>query len=117
MADIKEIVEDENKIDTVIADDIDFKGTLTFKNSLKIKGNFIGKIITEGQLIIGREASVSADVQAGVISISGDINGKLKASQRIEMFQKSRVNADIVTPDILMESGSIFNGICIMDKD
>ena len=32
MSDIKEIVEDENKIDTVIADDIDFRGTLKFKN-------------------------------------------------------------------------------------
>ena len=36
MAEIKEIVEDENKIDTVIAEDIEFRGTLKFKSSLKI---------------------------------------------------------------------------------
>ena len=46
----KVVLEDENKIDTVIADDIDFRGKLIFKNSLKIKGYIEGKIETEGKL-------------------------------------------------------------------
>jgi hypothetical protein len=51
---IREIVEDENKISTVIADDIEFRGRLVFKNSLKIKGFFEGKIETKGHLMIGQ---------------------------------------------------------------
>ena len=35
MTENNEIVEDENKIDTVIADDIEFRGKVIFKNSLK----------------------------------------------------------------------------------
>jgi len=116
MADIKEIVEDENKIDTVIADDITFRGTLRFKNSLKIKGLFEGKIETEGSLIIGREATVSADIEANEVSVSGSLNGKIRAKQKIELFKKSRINADIVTPDLHIEPGSIFNGTCIMEE-
>ena len=34
MPDTKEIVEDENKIDTVIADDIEFRGKITFSKIL-----------------------------------------------------------------------------------
>lgn len=114
MADIKETVEDENRINTVLADDIEFTGTLKFKNSLKIKGNIKGKIETTGQLIIGREATVSAEVTAGVVSINGTLNGKINAATKVEIFKKSKTSGDMITPDLYIEPGSIFNGTCIM---
>lgn len=117
MSDVKEVVEDENKIDTVIADDIDFRGTLKFKNSLKIKGKFEGKIISDGQLIIGRESVTSADINASLVSISGTVTGKIKASKKIELFKKSRISADMVAPEIIMEGGAVFNGTCIMETE
>jgi cytoskeletal protein CcmA (bactofilin family) len=116
MAEPKEFVEDENKIDTVIADDISFKGILKFKNTLKIKGACEGKIETEGQLIIGREAKVSADVRAGEVSNSGVFNGKIKAAKKIELLKKSKTSADLVTPELTIETGSVFNGTCIMEE-
>jgi len=117
MPEAKESVEDENKIDTVIADDIEFKGSLKFKNSLKIKGKFEGKIISNGHLIIGRESVTSADIDASVVSVSGQVNGKIKAAKKIEFYKKSAINADLISPEINMESGSKFNGTCIMDSE
>jgi cytoskeletal protein CcmA (bactofilin family) len=116
MPEVKEIVEDENKIDTVIADDISFKGKLKFKNSLKIKGTLEGSIESDGHLIIGREAKVTAAVTARVVTNSGYFSGKIKALQRIELDKKSHTSGDLVTPDIIIESGSLFNGICVMEK-
>jgi cytoskeletal protein CcmA (bactofilin family) len=117
MADIKEVVEDENKIGTVIADDIEFKGKLNFKDSLKIRGSFEGKIESDGHLIIGQEAVVSADVKARVISVNGTISGKLKADERIELFSMSRTMGDLIAPDLYIERNSAFNGTCIMTDD
>lgn len=116
MADPKELVEDENKIDTVIADDISFRGSLKFKNSLKIKGAFEGKIETEGQLIVGREAKVSAEIRASEVTLSGIFNGKIKATKKIELLKKSKTNGDLIAPDVSIEPGSLFNGTCIMDE-
>ncbi len=116
MAELKEKIEDENKIDTVIAEDIHFKGTLNFKTSLKMKGKFEGKVDTDGQLIIGREATVSADIKANIVSTSGTVNGKITANSKIEFFKNSKFNGDIVTPDLQIENGSKFNGTCIMGK-
>ena len=116
MPESNEKIEDENKIDTVIADDIEFKGTLKFKNSLKIKGKFQGKIETDDHLIIGREAEISADIKARIVSVSGITNGKINASGKIELFKKSRFSGDIVTPELLMENGSTFNGTCLMPE-
>ena len=116
MADLKNMIEDENKIDTIISNDINFKGKLKFKHSLKIKGTFEGKIETDGYLIIGREATVSADIKARVVSVSGIVNGKIKASQRINLHKNSKTNGDLIAPDLMMEQGSLFNGTCLMSE-
>ncbi|MCL2025237.1 MAG: polymer-forming cytoskeletal protein [Leptospirales bacterium] len=112
----KEIIEDENKIETVIADDILFKGTIKFRNSLKIKGRMEGRIETDGHLIIGQEAVVSADINGRVVTVNGEVNGKIKASQKVELMKKSITRGDIITPDISIENGSIFNGTCLMEE-
>ena len=117
MPENREIIEDENRIGTVIADDIEFKGKLVFKDSLKVKGSVEGTIVSDGHLIVGIEASVSADVTAGVISVNGTVNGKLNASKHIDLYQKSRTSADIVTPDLYIEKGSVFNGTCVMKNE
>ena len=114
MADIKEIVEDENKIGTVINSDIRFNGTLKFKDSLKLKGDFKGKIETDGHLIIGEEAKVSADIRASIVSVNGTLNGKINSSKSIELYANSITRADLVSPDLSVETGAVFNGTCIM---
>lgn len=117
MTDIKEQVEDENKIDTVISDDIELKGKLVFKNSLKIKGSFEGKIESDGHLILGQEAEISADIISKKVSVFGSVKGKIKAGQRIELFHNSKTYGDLVTPDLAIEGGSLFNGTCVMSEE
>lgn len=118
MAELKEHVEDENKIGTVIGDDIEFRGKILFKKSLKIKGFFEGKIESDGHLLIGQDARVSADIKASVVSINGTVTGSIKADRRVELFNNSTTKADVVTPDLYIESGSVYNGVCIMpDND
>ncbi len=116
MAEIKEIVEDENKIDTVISEDMELKGRLVFKHSLKIKGNFEGKIESDGHLILGQESVVSADIKASLVSIYGKVNGKIRAGKRIELYKKSVTRGDLITPDLYVESGSHVDGTCVMSE-
>jgi cytoskeletal protein CcmA (bactofilin family) len=117
MAEQKEIIEDENKINTVIAPDINFKGTLKFKNSLKMKGGFHGKIDAEGHLIIGKDADITADITSKTVTIDGTVRGKIKATQKIELNKKSSTSGDIITQDLVIESGAAFNGSAIMVKE
>ncbi len=116
MTDNNEIVEDENKIDTVIADDIEFRGKVIFKNSLKIKGLFEGQIETDGHVIIGQEAKVSSQIKAGVVSVNGEVSGRIKANKCIELFNNSKINCDLITPSIYIEKGCLFNGTCLMKE-
>ncbi|MCX7881905.1 MAG: polymer-forming cytoskeletal protein [Brevinematales bacterium] len=105
---------DESMIDTVLADDIDFQGTMRFNKSLMIKGRFEGKIEATGHLIIGPKAVINADVKAGVVTNYGQINGNVEGLERVELLHNAKLTGDIKTPDLIIETGCMFNGNCTM---
>jgi cytoskeletal protein CcmA (bactofilin family) len=109
---IKDI--DEHEIDTILAEDIDFEGYLTFKKPLMIKGKFKGEIKSTSALYIGEKAYVEATTEAAVISSKGRHKGDIVGHSRIELYSTAQVDGDITTPDFVMESGCRFNGYCNM---
>lgn len=105
---------DEDDIDTVLADDIDFDGELSFQHRLLIKGIFRGGISADGDLYISEGASVDATVRAGTVSVKGRLNGDVHATRRLELFSSAALTGNIKTPDLIMQSGCTFNGTCKM---
>lgn len=105
---------DENELDTILAEDIDFSGVLEFKKPLMIKGKFKGEIKASGDLYIGDNANVEARVEAALVSSKGRIKGDIVAQSRVELLSGARVEGDITTPDLVIESGCEFNGLCKM---
>ena len=110
---ITEIIESE--IDTVLADDIDFTGVLKFSKSLMIKGKFDGQIEAEGHLFLGPNSYVKAQIKVNKLTSYGKIDGNVFAKERVELSKESQLNGDIVTPDLVIESGCKFNGKCSMN--
>ncbi len=110
MAEIHERQANESKLDTVLAGDIDFTGELSFKKELMIKGHYKGSINAEGDLYIGEEAEVEADIVANAVYVWGYVKGNIKASTRVELQGKAVVIGDIVTPKIVVGMGCRFDG-------
>ena len=106
---------DENDVDTILADDIIFTGNLSFDKSLMIKGRFNGDIKAKGDLYIETNAVVEARIEANTVALKGHVNGNIYAYERVELFASSSVDGDITAPDVIMESGCTFNGICKME--
>ena len=107
---------DENEIDTILAEDIDFEGVLSFEKPLMIKGRFRGEISASGDLYIGPEAVVEARIEAGLVSARGRIKGNITAHRRVELYATATVDGDIVAPNVEIEGGCRFNGQCRMDS-
>lgn len=114
MADFRIHEVDENEIDTVLAEDIDFTGDLSFSKPLMIKGTFHGTVNATGDLHVGNQAQVEATVDAKIVSLKGKITGNITADTRVELFATAIVDGDISSPEIVMESGCRFNGKCKM---
>jgi cytoskeletal protein CcmA (bactofilin family) len=107
----------ESRVTTVIADDLEIRGSIRFKSSLMIKGNFEGEIFSEGLLIIGATADVKATIKTNKLITYGSITGNVTAEENVVLKTNSRIMGDINTPNIIIENGSIFNGSCIMARE
>lgn len=106
----------EEGISTVLAPDIDFKGTLKFKTSLMIKGRLNGNIEAEGHLVIGPNARVEATIKAGKITNYGEIIGNVEAKELMQMKGGASQTGDLTAPDLIVDSGCSINGSVHMAK-
>ncbi len=107
-------LEEEKNIKTILSEDIDYTGTLKFSTSLKIKGKFKGEINSTGHLYIGKKAFVEANIKVKNITIYGKIKGNVEAFDKIKLLSNAELVGDVKTPDIIIQSGCVFNGNCIM---
>ena len=100
---------------TLLGQDTVIEGTLTFKETIRVDGRINGKLVSsDGTVIIGEKAVLDADVKVGVAIIRGRINGRVDASQRVEIHAPAQVTGDISAPTIAIDSGVLFNGNCKM---
>jgi len=107
---------DESEIDTVLAEDVEFEGELEFNQPLLVKGRFKGEIRSAGALFINETADVEAKVEASTISVKGRLKGDAIARKRLELFSSSRLEGSVHTPDLIVQSGCLFNGTCRMEE-
>jgi cytoskeletal protein CcmA (bactofilin family) len=108
---------DENEVDTILAEDIDFSGVLSFQRPLMIKGRFQGEIKASSDLYVGEKAVVKAKIEADTVSSKGRIEGDVLARSRVEFFSTASMLGDLTTPDLVMESGCQYNGRCTMSRE
>ncbi len=107
---------DETNITTVLAEDLSIKGTMQFKNSVMIKGTLEGEIQSEGMLVVGPTAKVSAKISTKTLISHGEIEGDATATDQVVLKNTAVHKGNITTPNIVIESGSMFNGSCNMTK-
>ncbi|MEN9722183.1 MAG: bactofilin BacM [Pseudomonadota bacterium] len=99
-----------NAVSGVIEAGCEFEGKLSFLGAVRISGVFRGEIFTPDTLIIGEGARVQAKIQAGVVIISGEVSGEIRARYRVEIQKPAIFRGDIYTPSLRVEDGVIFEG-------
>ncbi len=97
-------------VTAIIDHGCEFEGKLCFHGTVRIGGIFRGEIFTPDTLIIGEGARVDAQIEAGTIIISGEVNGSLRAKHRVEIHRPAIFRGDILTPSLSVDDGVIFEG-------
>jgi len=92
----------------------EFKGELTFEDTLRIDGKFEGTIRDGRLLIIGESADVNAEIHVSAISVRGRLRGSVHAKERIELHAGARCQCDLDTRVLVVEEGAMFEGGCSM---
>jgi len=105
---------EDTDFDTILSSDIDFTGTLRFEKPFLIRGKVSGEINATGLLVIDEEAVVNANIYALKVLIRGQVKGDVTAVEKVEVTVTGRLAGNVTAPEILMETGCVFNGRCTM---
>jgi cytoskeletal protein CcmA (bactofilin family) len=98
------------KIITFLGRETKFQGKLQFQGSIRIDGYLKGEIEANGNLIIGDEALVEADIHVSYAAISGEVHGNIIADQRVDIQAPAKVFGNIHAPAVVIGEGVIFEG-------
>jgi cytoskeletal protein CcmA (bactofilin family) len=94
----------------------EFEGELRFQNTFRIDGRVKGRIVSDNTLVVGETARIDADIECGVISIRGTVQGRVQGRQRVELLAGCRVQGSLVSPRLVIEEGAFFQGDCDMSQ-
>ena len=97
-------------VTAVIDQGCEFEGKLCFYGTVRIGGVFRGEIYTPDVLVISEGARVEAQIDAGAIIISGEVQGTLHARHRVEIHKPAIFRGEILTPSLSVDEGVIFEG-------
>jgi len=105
---------EDTDFDTILSSDIDFTGSLRFEKPFLIRGKVSGEINATGLLVIDEDAVVNANINALRVLIRGQVKGDITAVEKVEVTVTGRLAGNVISPEIYMETGCIFNGHCTM---
>ncbi len=86
------------------------QGELRFEDTFRIDGRVTGKIVSEGDLVVGERGEVDGEICVGRVFVSGTVRGSIKATRRLEITAAGRVHARLDTPSLVVEDGALFQG-------
>ena len=102
--------EGSEEINAFVGKGVSFKGVITYNGTVRIDGNLDGEIHTEGVLLVGEEAVLTAKITAGTVVCKGKITGDISAREKVKLRAPAVVNAGVKAPLLSMEEGVVFNG-------
>jgi cytoskeletal protein CcmA (bactofilin family) len=91
-----------------------FEGKLSFKDTVRIDGQFTGEIASENTLIVGEPGDVQANIRSKTVIVSGSVVGDIHAARKLVLHKTARVEGNVETGCLVVEEGASFNGVLKM---
>lgn len=104
---------------TVLGQETEFDGMISFTDNLVITGTFTGgPIQATGDLEIEKTGVCDVDsIEANAVVISGKVSGNMRAAERVEMCAGSKVTGDVTTAHIRIADDVEFEGrVAMLDS-
>jgi len=96
---------------TVLAKDDVLSGRLQIRGSGVVQGTFSGRIDCDGDLTIGPDAHVEADINGTRVTIAGYVRGNVVASSRLKLTSSARLEGDARVGALVVQEGGVHHGV------
>lgn len=100
-------------IQTFIGPEAALEGKLVFEDTVRLDGHFTGSVESkEGTIIVGEKGVIHADIWVQTAIVSGEVNGNISATGRIELHRPARIFGDLSASAVVIDAGVAFEGSC-----
>lgn len=101
--------------ETIIAHGVRVEGEFVSQGNVIIEGEVQGTLQAAGDLRVGEEAKITADVTAANAFIAGELRGNLQVAGRLELAATSKIIGDVAADVLSVSAGAQINGKITMD--
>ncbi|MBM7572499.1 bactofilin family protein [Aquibacillus albus] len=105
-----------DKLDTVIGVSTTMEGSIQTEGSIRIEGKVIGEINCTGDLTVGIDGVVEANIRARNIIVAGIVTGDVQASGTLHIEEKGKLQGNAQMDSFVIDQGGIFEGQSNMGK-
>ena len=97
-------------IETVISSGTKIEGTIKVEESIRIDGELEGELIAQGDVFVGKNGKLKADVKGDDVMIAGEVEGNVKAEGKLEIVDTAKLIGDICISNLVIHDGAVFKG-------
>ena len=101
-------------VDTIIGAESSFNGALSATGTIRVDGKFEGEINCTGDLIVGDNGKIKANIKVRNLILSGQLEGNVSVQGKIEITHTGKLFGDISTGKLIIDEGAVFKGKCDM---
>ncbi|MCD4669945.1 MAG: polymer-forming cytoskeletal protein [Actinomycetia bacterium] len=107
-----------SKTVTIVAEGVTIEGKINSPGSTRIDGTVKGELISDKEIIIGKEGKVNANVQTRNAVIAGTFNGEMNATGEVEISSTGKFIGSLIQKDALLTitKGGLFKGESIISQ-
>jgi len=102
---------------SVLSSGCNIEGTFKSNGNVRIDGSVNGDVIIDGNLTIGEAAKIKGSVIAKNVTLCGNVEGGIKAEEKIVLETKSYLKGDLTAKILLIEEGAKFDGKSSMSSN
>lgn len=95
--------------ETVLGSSSVLEGKLKTEGNIRLDGIFTGTLDISGNILVGENAKIDADIDAKNISIAGAVRGNVSGN-KVQLLRSARVWGDITATTITTEEGAFIEG-------
>ena len=95
---------------TIISNGVKVEGKISSDGNIRIDGNIVGDIDSNGNVTIGELGEVLGKVNGNSITIGGKVEGTINAKEKLILESKADLKGDVYTKILVVEAGARFDG-------
>ena len=101
--------------ETIIARGVRVEGDFKSQGAVLIEGEVAGNVQTAGDLRVGDEAKIHADVVAQNAVVGGEVRGNIQGAGKLELLSSAKMIGDVSADVLSVQAGALVNGKITMD--